>query len=128
MTDTRIALDVMGGDDAPSATLRGALAAIAKGNPRRVEPERLLLVGDEARMKAMLEELGGDPGFELLHAAQVIEMGDSPAQALRAKPDSSIGRCVQAVRPHRVCDNCGYYGFEKGGDKKGTEVLQRDDF
>jgi glycerol-3-phosphate acyltransferase PlsX len=102
MTDQRIALDVMGGDDAPSATLRGALAAIAKGNSRRVEPERLLLVGDEPRMRAMLEELGGDPGFELLHAAQVIEMGDSPAQALRAKPDSSIGRCVQAVREGRA--------------------------
>jgi glycerol-3-phosphate acyltransferase PlsX len=53
-------------------------------------------------MQALLAELGGDPGFQLEHASQVIEMGDSPAQALRAKPDSSIARCVQAVREGRA--------------------------
>jgi len=37
-------------------------------------------------------------------------------------------RCGAAARAHRVCDNCGYYGFSKGGDKKGTEVFQKDEF
>jgi hypothetical protein len=32
------------------------------------------------------------------------------------------------IRPHRVCDNCGHYAFAKGADKKGQEVLQRDEF
>jgi glycerol-3-phosphate acyltransferase PlsX len=53
-------------------------------------------------MKAMLRELGGDPGFQFQHASQVVEMGDSPAQALRSKPDNSIARCVQAVRERRA--------------------------
>jgi glycerol-3-phosphate acyltransferase PlsX len=92
----------MGGDDAPLATLKGALVACGGTGPTRVPPERLLLVGDEPRMKAMLKELGGDPGFQFQHASQVIEMGDSPAQALRAKPDSSIGRCVLAVKERRA--------------------------
>lgn len=102
MAGTLIALDVMGGDDAPEATLKGALAACAGQGALRVEPERVLLVGDEPRMRKLLVELGGDPGFQFQHASQVIEMGDSPAQALRAKPDSSIGRCVQAVREGRA--------------------------
>jgi len=95
MAGSLIALDVMGGDDAPKATLEGALLALQKAI---VPKERLLLVGDEARMKAELVALGGDPGFRFLHATQVIEMGDSPAQALRAKPDSSILKCVGAVK------------------------------
>jgi glycerol-3-phosphate acyltransferase PlsX len=102
MSGSLIALDVMGGDDAPAATLRGALAACSEKGAARVAPGRLLLVGDEPRMKAMLRELGGDPGFVLQHASQVIEMHDSPAAALRAKPDNSIGRCVQAVREKRA--------------------------
>jgi hypothetical protein len=32
------------------------------------------------------------------------------------------------VKQHCVCDNCGYYGFEKGSDKKGTEVVRKEDF
>jgi hypothetical protein len=27
-----------------------------------------------------------------------------------------------------VCENCGYYGFSKGADKRGAEVLQREEF
>jgi len=102
MAGSLIALDVMGGDDAPEATLKGALAACTRTQGPRVSPERILLVGDKPRMEKLLRELGGDPGFQMEHASQVIEMSDSPAQALRAKPDSSIGRCVQAVREKRA--------------------------
>jgi glycerol-3-phosphate acyltransferase PlsX len=104
MTADRIALDVMGGDHAPAAVLRGALLACAEqraaGAPgdARLEPGAVLLVGDRARIEQGLSELGGNPGFEILHASQVVEMGESPAVALRAKPDSSIGRCVGAVK------------------------------
>ena len=37
-------------------------------------------------------------------------------------------RCGSPVKTHRVCDNCGFYGFAKGSDKQGTEVLEREDF
>lgn len=36
-------------------------------------------------------------------------------------------RCGEANRPHCVCENCGHYGFEKGG-QAGTEVLEREEF
>jgi large subunit ribosomal protein L32 len=35
-------------------------------------------------------------------------------------------RCSSAMRPHRVCDNCGWYGFEKGG-QKGMEIEAKDE-
>jgi len=37
-------------------------------------------------------------------------------------------RCGATVRPHTVCDNCGYYGFSRGSDKRGTDVLEKEEF
>ena len=48
--------------------------------------------------------------------------------ALKPLQLNHCSRCGSPVRPHTVCDNCGYYGFSRGGDKKGTEVLPRDEF
>jgi glycerol-3-phosphate acyltransferase PlsX len=98
MLQTRIALDVMGGDRAPDAILRGALAACSPLGKLRMAPERLLLVGDEKLIRARLSELGGDPGFGIRHASQVIGMGESPATALRGKPDSSIAGCTASLK------------------------------
>lgn len=90
----RIALDVMGGDDAPECNLDGALMAVAAGVPA----ERILLVGDEAVIVAGLEARGGNPGFAVLGATETIAMDEKPAVALRAKPDSSIVVATVAVR------------------------------
>lgn len=106
MSRTRIALDVMGGDDAPGVTLRGALRACSprsgdadspSGRGGVIDPSRILLVGDRAAIEAGLAEAGGNPGFDILPTTQVIEMGESPGAALRAKPDSSIHGCIGAV-------------------------------
>ena len=102
MSSSQIALDVMGGDSAPDVTVAGALSACSALGSLRIAPERILLVGDEPRIQELLEEAGGNPGFEIQHSTQVIGMGESPAQALRAKPDSSIGACVAAVRAGRA--------------------------
>ena len=103
MLDQRIALDVMGGDLAPDATLAGALALCSQDGPRRMDPRRVLLVGDERVIRARLDALGGasllgDGGFGIQHASEVVGMSESPAAALRAKPDSSISVCVGAVK------------------------------
>lgn len=98
MAPPRIALDVMGGDRAPDATLRGALAACSPGGRHGIPPDRLLLVGDQAVIEERLRALGGDPGFAVRHASQVIGMAESPKSALRAKPDSSIAVAIAATR------------------------------
>ena len=90
MPSARIALDVMGGDKAPDAIVRGALLAVSKKFRQPLPVERILLVGDEALVRAKLAEFGGDPGFAVRHATQVVGMAESPAAALRRKPRASI--------------------------------------
>ncbi len=71
---------------------------MAAQGSQHVEASRILLVGDESLIRERLEALGGDPGFSIQHASQVIGMHESPAQALRAKPDNSIMGCVRAIK------------------------------
>jgi large subunit ribosomal protein L32 len=47
--------------------------------------------------------------------------------ALSAIQLNRCAHCGAAVRAHRVCDNCGWYGFEKGGER-GADVLEKEDF
>ncbi len=90
----RIAVDAMGGDHAPLAVVQGALA-YAKNAP----DDRLILVGDKARVEAMLAEQGGAPANIVLHhASQVVEFTDSATDALRKKTDSSIAVAAGLVR------------------------------
>ncbi|MEZ6017501.1 MAG: phosphate acyltransferase PlsX [Planctomycetota bacterium] len=89
----RIALDVMGGDHAPAAVLDGVRLVLDGGIPA----ERLLLVGDEAQVRAGLAERG-IAGCDVLHAPEVIGMDEKPGVALRAKPRSSIALATGAVK------------------------------
>lgn len=89
----RIAIDVMGGDHAPDAILAGSLDAVSLLSTG----DQLVLIGDEEIIRDMLQERGldGDPRIEVEATTQVIEMDDSPVQALRSKPDSSIVRMAK---------------------------------
>lgn len=83
----RIGLDVMGGDYAPEAAVAGAVLAnqLLTGN------DKIVLVGDEARILALLKQKGASASdFEIIHASEVIEMGDHPAKAFQQKVNSSI--------------------------------------
>ena len=83
----RIAVDVMGGDHAPDAILKGCAIGLEHLAPE----DRLLLVGREGDITDVLSELGvSDSRIEIRHCEQVIEMGESPAMAVRSKTDSSI--------------------------------------
>jgi glycerol-3-phosphate acyltransferase PlsX len=90
----RIAIDAMGGDDAPASVVSGALVAA------RHFQLALLLVGDRT---AIERELARHPGssaldIDILSAAQRVEMEESAATALRRKPDASIRVAAAAVR------------------------------
>ena len=85
----RVALDAMGGDHAPAETVAGAVAAAARGVD-------VVLVGDHAALTAELAPHGVD--MPIVHAAQIIAMGDNPARAIRDMPDSSIVRSAKMVK------------------------------
>lgn len=101
MSPERIALDVMGGDHAPKSTLDGLLAACERAT-RSIDPGRVLLVGDRDTLNRELEARGCAGKFEVAHASEVIGMAESPAVALRSKPDSSIAVGIGLVRAGRA--------------------------
>ncbi|MBN2163290.1 MAG: phosphate acyltransferase PlsX [Pontiellaceae bacterium] len=96
----RISIDAMGGDFAPQEIVAGTLQAAAelKGI------EKLFLVGDESAIQAELAKHKGEiPScIEVVHASEVVGMGESPATAIRRKKDSSIARAVEMVKDGRA--------------------------
>ncbi len=86
-----VAIDAMGGDDAPAPNLAGAHAAVADGIP-------VVLVGP-----ADLAGREGPSGtLDLIEASEVIGMHDDPAGAVRKKKDSTLVRAAEAVRDGRA--------------------------
>src|SRR5712692_7635944 len=77
----RIAVDAMGGDKGPAEIVAGALEARVEG----IEPVLFGEPGLDTR------------GLELHEASGVIEMHEKPAEAVRAKRDSSLVASVRAV-------------------------------
>ena len=86
----RAAVDVMGGDKAPAAILKGCWEAA----PLLDDKDVVYLVGDRKIIEEALaaRELPPDKKrlYKVVHASQVIDMDDSPVEAIRGKPDSSI--------------------------------------
>jgi glycerol-3-phosphate acyltransferase PlsX len=92
----RISIDAMGGDYAPQEIVAGTLQAAEKIQGL----EKLFLVGNESAIQAELAKHKGPVPqcIEIVHASEVVEMGDSPAVAIRRKKDSSISRAIELVK------------------------------
>ena len=84
----RIALDVMGGDNAPQAILEGAVESLGSLN----DDDELVLVGDEEVIRAYLSKSGmdQDPRIEIVRSQDDISMMETPVEAVRSKMQSSI--------------------------------------
>ncbi|MCH8814357.1 MAG: phosphate acyltransferase PlsX, partial [Chloroflexi bacterium] len=88
-----IALDAMGGDDAPREIVKGAADAA------RDLGIRVALVGQQDVLNAELANLSYPNGLiDVVHASEVIDMEESPALAARQKKDSSIVVGLKLVR------------------------------
>ncbi len=93
-----VAVDAMGGDDAPGAVVQGAIAAARKGRP-------VVLVGPELRVREQLarHKAGHSLPISVQAATEVIEMHDHPGQAMRRKKDNSIRVCFELIASGRAC-------------------------
>ncbi len=92
----KIAVDAMGGDRAPGAIVEGAVRAV------REHGIEVLLVGREGDLAPLLKAAGPVRGLELVHAPDVIEMADQPAQAVRRKKAASLVVCADLVKTGRA--------------------------
>ena len=95
----RAAVDVMGGDHAPSAIIKGCWESIQFLD----QDDRILLIGDEKVSREGLESSGLTAAqkalFKIVHTTQEIAMDESPVEAIRSKPDSSISvMCKMAAK------------------------------
>ena len=109
---TRIAIDAMGGDDAPFEIVAGAVWGAAEYGVG------LELVGKQDQIEQVLDQIdqegiysdcgkGGKKrrirvdvkklDIKITHASEIIEMGEAPGQAIRKKKKSSIVLAVDAV-------------------------------
>ena len=93
-----IALDAMGGDNAPEAIVAGGLAAL-----REYPDIRMLFAGPEARLRELLSRAEDvKDRAEILPADDVISMDEPPMLAVRRKVNSSLVRTMAAVREGRA--------------------------
>lgn len=92
----RIALDAMGGDNAPRATVLGALAAVKEDSSIEI-----VLVGDESAIRTHLPaELPAN--IEIVPTAEKIEADDEPVRAVRRKKNSSLVVAVNLASEKQV--------------------------
>jgi glycerol-3-phosphate acyltransferase PlsX len=96
----RIVVDAMGGDHAPAAEVEGAVEAVRE----TAGESTVILVGDEARVRAELERLdaGGQAGIEVVHASERVEMGEDPVPQIRRKKEASIAVAMRLLKEHRA--------------------------
>ena len=90
----KVALDAMGGDNAPDAVIEGAVQALEKKSNIKI-----YLVGPEDLLKEKCAAYTYDKSrMEIVHASEVITCEEAPVSAIRKKKDSSIVVALQLVK------------------------------
>ena len=94
-----VAVDAMGGDNAPFEIVKGAVEAVYED--QRV---RVFLVGREPVIREELKKYTyNEEQMEVVHAEEMIETGEPPVMAIRKKKDSSIVKAMYLVKEGQ-CD------------------------
>lgn len=91
---TRVALDAMGGDNAPVETVKGAVQAV-----QQRKDIQILLTGREDVIKSELAKYTyPSEQIRIVNAMEVIETAEPPVKAIRGKKDSSIVVAMKMVK------------------------------
>ena len=87
-----IVLDAMGSDNFPHPEVEAAFQAAA------ILDTKIFLVGQQEKIQPLLENQPDDPRVELIHAPEILEMGDKPARNARRKADNSMAIGMDLVK------------------------------
>ena len=91
---TRVAVDAMGGDNAPLEIVKGAVEAVNESNKIKV-----YLTGKKELIESELSKYTYDKErIEVVNATEVIETAEPPVMAIRKKKDSSIVVALNMVK------------------------------
>jgi len=93
----RLAIDAMGGDNAPKEIVLGAMEAVSE-----IPNLTIMLVGDENQIKPILTN---NRNIEILHTEEVITGDDEPVRAVRRKKNASLVLMAKEVKEGRA-DAC----------------------
>lgn len=127
----KIVLDGMGGDNAPHATVEGAVQAAEEFGAQ------VIIVGIKDVLGRELSKYGSHtPNIEIHHAPEIIDMQDAPAASVRKKKDSSINVAVKLVKEGKgaalvgagntgaaVCATTLYFRLLKGVERPGIAIV-----
>lgn len=98
-TITKVALDAMGGDNAPAEIVKGAVDAVSSR-----EDIKVFLVGQEDVVREELQKYPyPQERIEVVDAPEVIEMAEPPVQAIRKKKQSSLVVGMNMVKQEKRC-------------------------
>jgi len=99
MEYVKVAVDAMGGDNAPSEVVKGAVEAIQEN-----ERVKVYLVGKKEAVEAELAKYHfNKEQAEVVNASEVIETAEPPVMAIRKKKDSSLVKALYMVKDG-TCD------------------------
>ncbi|MDE5780634.1 MAG: phosphate acyltransferase PlsX [Lachnospiraceae bacterium] len=91
---TKVALDAMGGDNAPGQIVKGAVEAVNERNDIEV-----ILVGDSPQIESELKKYQYDENkISVVHTTETISMDEPPVNAIRKKKDSSMVVAMNMVK------------------------------
>ena len=93
----RLALDAMGGDNAPRIVVEGADIAVAKNTDLT-----LVFVGDERKIKPLLKDTRYLQSAEILHTTEEVAPEARVSQALRAGKQTSMWKAIELVADGQV--------------------------
>ncbi len=94
MEKLRIAVDAMGGENAPAAPVSGSVSALKENDSLEI-----IFLGDENKIRSELNACGyTGNAVQVVHCTEVIDMAEPPVLAIQNKKDSSIVRGMMMVR------------------------------
>jgi len=95
----RIAIDAMGGDNAPDEIIAGVLESVEQLD----KDDELILVGPEEIIEERLHSLKSRKGaISVVHAPDIIGMDEVPIETLRKKHKSSIAVLAKLAKKGRL--------------------------
>ncbi len=92
-----IALDAMGGDNAPAVVVQGAIQALSE----TTDELSIIVLGDEQSIKPLLGEFTS-PRLSIVHTSQTVTMNERASKVYKNKPDSSLVRGIRMVNDNEA--------------------------